>query len=171
MAMNTDQKQQLLKLTATDLAQLPPGELANVKGLMQIRQSLYDLFGAFPQANILPYTYSFSLTSAKGNALGASASGNASIKISADSAFVGVSVRGASSGDYAIFPRTDASDRQLVNESTHNSVYVGTAERPSPLHKPLLLPANTTISFDLVDLSGAVNEIYFGIAGYKVYNR
>lgn len=169
--MNDNDKKQLLKLTPNDLAQLPPAALAQVKGLMQVRQALYDLLGAFPQSNIMPYVYGFSLTSAKGNALAASSTGVASIKISADSAFVGVSVRGASSGDYTIFPRTDSSDRQLVNEASHNSIFVGTAERPAPLHKPLLLPANTTISFDLNDLSGATNEIYFAFAGYKVYNR
>jgi hypothetical protein len=161
----------LLKLTAQDLAQLPPGDLAQVKSLMQIRQALYDLLGAFPQENVMPYFYNFALTVPAGNALPANGTGVASIKISADSAFVAVSARGASSGDYLIFPRTDASDRQLSNQPTHSSAFTGTAERPGPFHKPLLLPANTTISFDLTDLSGAVNEVYFTMAGYKVYRR
>ena len=169
--MNDNDKKQLLKLTPADLSQLPPAALASVKASMQIRQALYDLLGAFPQENVMPYFYNFSLTSAKGNALAANASGVASIKVSADSAFIACSVRGASSGDYLTFPRTDASDRQLVNEAIHNSAFVGTAERPAPLHKPLLCPANTTLSFDLTDLSGAVNEIYFTLAGYKVYRR
>lgn len=169
--MNDNDKKQLLKLTPNDLAQLPPAALAQVKGLMQIRQALYDLLGAFPQENVMPYYYNFSLTSAKGNALAANSSGVASIKVSADSAFIGVSIRGASSGDYTIFPRTDASDRQLVNEAIHSAAFVGTAERPGPLHKPLLCPANTTLSFDLQDLSGQENQIYFTVAGYKVYRR
>lgn len=169
--MNDNDKKQLLKLTARDLQSLSPGDLAQVKGLMQIRQALYDLLGAFPQDNVLPYFYSFSLTAAKGNALAANATGVASIKISADSAFVGVSARNATSGDLLYFPRTDASDRQLVNEAVHSSVFAGTAERPGMFHKPLLCPANTTLSFDLTDLSGAQNEVYFTIAGYKVYRR
>ncbi len=67
--------------------------------------------------------------------------------------------------------RMDASDRQLMNQAIISSALVGTAERPAPLHKPLLLPANTTISFDLTDLSGATNQVYFTLAGFKVYNR
>jgi hypothetical protein len=169
--MNDNDKKQLLKLTAQDLSTLSPGDLAQTKALMQVRQALYDLLGAFPQDNVLPYCYNFSLTVAQGNALAANGTGVASIKISADSAFVAISARGASSGDFLIFPRTDASDRQLSNQATHSSAFVGTAERPGPFHKPLLLPANTTISFDLTDLSGAVNEIYFTLAGYKVYKR
>jgi len=167
--MNHDQKKQLLKLTPADLQRLSPGDLANVKSLMQIRQALYDLLGAFPQDNVLPYFYSFSLTAAKGNQLAAAGTAVASIKISADSAFIGVSLRAASTGDFTAFPRTDAGDRQLANEAVHSSALVGTAERPGPLHKPLLLPANTTISFDLADLSGAPNDVYFTIAGYKIY--
>lgn len=169
--MDNGQKQQLLKLTANDLNLLSPGDLAQVKALMQIRQSLYDLLGAFPQENVIPYFYNFSLTQAQGNALPANGSAVASIKISADSAFVAVSARGASSGDYLIFPRTDAGDRQLANQNIHSSAITGTAERPGPFHKPLLLPANTTISFDLTDLSGQINEVYFTLAGYKVYRR
>lgn len=169
--MQNGQKQQLLKLTAQDLSTLAPGDLANVKALMQIRQSLYDLLGAFPQDNVMPYFYSFALTAAQGNAVPANGSAVASIKISADSAFVAVSARGASSGDYLIFPRTDASDRQLVNIAAHSSAVTGTAERPGLFHKPLLLPANTTISFDLTDLSGQDNNVYFTLAGYKVYRR
>jgi len=141
------------------------------KSLMQIRQALYDLLGAFPQENVMPYFYNFALTAAQGNALPANGTAVASIKISADAAFIAVSARGASSGDYLIFPRTDASDRQLSNIATHSSAFTGTAERPGPFHKPLLLPANTTVSFDLTDLSGAQNDVYFTMAGYKVYRR
>ncbi|NEN87939.1 MAG: DUF930 domain-containing protein [Okeania sp. SIO3H1] len=169
--MQDADKKQLLKLTPADLQRLPPGELANVKGLMQIRQALYDLLGAFPQDNVLPYFYSFSLTQAKNNALTANGTAVASIKISADSAFVATSARNATSGDLLYFPRTDASDRQLVNEAVHSSNFSGTAERPGFFAKPLLCPANTTLSFDLTDLSGAANEVYFTLSGYKVYSR
>lgn len=165
------QNNELLKITAQDLSLLSPGEQAEVKGLMQLRQALYDLLGAFPQENVMPYFYSFSLTQARGTALAAAGTGVASIKISADSAFVACSARGSSSGNYLIFPRTDASDRQLVNEAVHSSAITGTAQRPGMFDKPLLLPANTTISFDITDLSGAINEVYFTLAGYKVYRR
>lgn len=168
--MNMNGQADLLSISGQEMNSVTnPGLRVAIKSLLQIRQALYDNFGNFPQDNILPYGYSFSLTSAKTNAIAANANASASIKISADSAFVATQITGASTGDYTIFPRTDASDRQLVNEAVHSSAYVGTAERPHYLPKPLLLPANTTISFDLTDLSGAENEVYFTLIGYKVY--
>ena len=110
-------------------------------------------------------------TSANSNAIAASSTGQNSIKISADSAFIAMSVRGASTGDYTVMARQDASDRQMMNQQVHSSAFMGTAQRPGPLHKPLLLPANTTISLDYTDLSGATNEIYLSFVGFKVYNR
>lgn len=142
---------------------------STVLGLASIRQALFDILGAYPAANVLPYGYSFSNTTAKGNAVGAGATINNSIKITADSAFIARYVTGASTGAYLIFPRMDASDRQLVNEAVHSAAWVGTAERPNILPKPLLLPANTTISFDVTDLSGAENEVYFTFIGFKIY--
>jgi len=59
----------------------------------------------------------------------------------------------------------------LVNEAIHSGGYVGTAERPHYLPKPLLLQANTTLSFDFADLSGAGNDVYLYFVGYKVYRR
>ena len=68
-------------------------------------------------------------------------------------------------------PRIDSSDRQLQNEAIHSSNFMGTAQRPGPLNKPLLLPANTTISFDLTDISGSTNQLWFDFGGFKIYNR
>lgn len=169
--MDAAQKRQLLKVSAADLASLSVDGRGMVKALMQLRQGMYDLFGAYPQENILPYWYAFSRTSAKSNAVPASGTAQASTKVSADSAFVCTQICATSTGDFTILPRTDASDRQLVNEAVHSSTIAGTAERPHYLPKPLLLPANTTISYDITDLSGAVNEIYFALVGYKVYQR
>jgi hypothetical protein len=162
---------QILRITPNDLQMMSPDGQGFVKSLMQIRQSLYDLLGAYPQDNILPYVYSFSLTTAKSNALTALGTASTAIRISADSAMVVTQITGSSSGDYLIFPRTDASDRQIVNEAVNSSAFVGTGERPHYLPKPLLLEANTSISFDLTDLSNAVNEVYFSLVGYKVYAR
>lgn len=148
-----------------------PAAGAIVKGLLNIRQAFFDILGAFPQDNVLPYFYAFSNTNAKGNAIGANATVQNSIKISADAAFIACSVRGMSDGDYTAFMRMDASDRQLMNEVIASSALMGTAERPAPLHKPLLLPANTTVSFDITDISGQPNQLYFTLAGFKVYNR
>ncbi len=159
----------LLKVTPEDLMAMTPDGRGEVKGLMQIRQALYELLGAKPQENILPYEYAFSRTTAQGNAVPANATVNTSIKISADAAFIAMCVKAQSTGDFLIFPRIDASDRQLVNQAVNSATYCGTAERPYWLSKPLWLPANTTISFDVTDLSGAENQIYFTFGGYKVY--
>lgn len=169
--MSAAQKQQLLKLTASDLAQLPPPAQAMVKATMQIRQSLYDIFGSFPQENVQPYSYSVSRTAAKGNAIAATATVQDSISVSSDAAFICTQVTGTSTGDYLLFPRQDASDRQIVNEAIHTSAFVGTGERPHYLPKPWLWPANTTVSFDFTNLTGVVNEVYLSFIGYKVYRR
>lgn len=172
--LSSEQKKQLLKLTPSDLAELgqsDPGSLAVTKALMQIRQASYDLLGAFPQEDILPYAYGISLTAAKGNPIPAGGTQQGSIRITADSAFVATQITGVSTGNYTVFPRTDSSDRQLVNEPIHSGGYVGTAERPHYLPKPLLLQANTTLSFDFNDLSGAQNEVFLYFVGYKVYRR
>lgn len=161
----------LLDITAKELQELPASVAAQVKALLNVRQALFDILGAFPQDNVLPYFYSFINTTANGNAITANATVQNSIRISADSAFVAVSARGTSDGDFTAFMRQDASDRQLMNIAVNSNALMGTAERPGFFHKPLLLPANTTISFDIADLSGATNQLWFTLAGFKVYNR
>jgi hypothetical protein len=161
----------ILDITQGELDQLPAPIKAQVKAMLNIRQALFDILGAYPQDNVLPYYYAFQNTVAAGNAIPASGTIQNSIKISADAAFIGCSIRGASDGDYLAFMRMDASDRQLMNQPIHSSAFMGTAERPGPLHKPLLLPANTTVSFDITDLTGAQNQLYLAIAGFKIYNR
>lgn len=141
---------------------LPPQDLIN---------AMYDIFGGYPRLNVLPYAYAFQLTAAEGNEIPANGTRRASIKISADASFIATYIMGASDGEYTIFYRMDASDRQLMNIPIHSATGVGTAERPYILPKPLLLEANTTISFDLQDLSGADNEVYFTMGGFKVYQR
>ena len=141
---------------------MPPQDLVN---------SLYDIFGNYPRKNVLPYFYQFRLTVAEGTVLPANGTGRASIKVSADAAMVVLYWMGSSTGEYTLFARTDASDRQLMDDACHSATVVGTAERPMILGKPLLLAPNTTISFDLTDLSAAPNEVYFTMGGFKVYRR
>jgi len=141
---------------------MPPGDLVN---------TLYDIFGGYPRSNVLPYFYSFQRTTLQGDALAALDTGRNSIKVTADAAFVAQYITGTSTGPYLNFIRTDSSDRQLMDISVHSAAMIGTAERPMKLPKPLLLSPNTTISFDLTDLSNADNEIYFTLVGFKVYNR
>ena len=168
-----------LKLTDRDIAALDPASRAQVLAMLDLRQAMFDILGSYPQDNVLPYYYSFSNTLRRGipgtpsGQIAANSTVQQSIKISADSAFVACSVRGASLGSYLAFFRTDSSDRQLMNagEPVVNVALVGTGQRPAPLHKPLLLPANTSISFDITDISGAPNDVYFTFAGFKVYNR
>ncbi len=142
-----------------------------IDAIQGLRQALYNTVGGVPADNVLPYFYGFINTTANGNAIPASGTIQNSIKISADAAFIGASIRGSSDGDFTMFMRTDASDRQLMNIAVHSSAIMGTAERPGPLEKPLWLPANTTISFDVTDLTGVTNQLYFFIAGFKAYGR
>jgi hypothetical protein len=159
------------------IGKAPPGIVEMVKALLNVRQSIFDVFGAFPQDNVIPYFYAFQNTSSNGAAgtpngiLGANGTALNQIRISADSAFIACSMRGVSDGPYTIFMQQDASDRQLQNIAVNADTVVGTAERPGPLHKPLLLPANTTLSFTLADLSGSNNNVWVTMGGFKVYNR
>lgn len=141
---------------------LPPQDLIN---------ALYDIFGSYPRKNVLPYAFSFSLTTAQGNALSPLGTQRPSIKITADAAMIGTCITGASTGEYTVFMRTDSSDRILMQFPIHSAAMVGTAERPFFLPKPLLLAPNTTLSFDITDLSNAINEVYFTLWGFKVYRR
>ncbi len=163
----------LLDISEKDLKGLPKEFQLQIKSFLAIKQALYDILGDYPADNVLPYWYQAANVTGSANnpSLAANGTGQNSIKISADAAFIACSVRGASTGDYTAFVRQDASDRQLMNQQIHSSALMGTAERPGPLHKPMLLPANTTISMDYTDLSGAINEIYLSFVGFKVYNR
>lgn len=160
-----------LNLTADELASLPPGDKAQVKAIYNLRQALFDILGSYPQDNVLPYQYSLNNSVIGSNPIAANATVQNSIKITADAAFVAMDVRGVVNGNMLVFMRTDSSDRQLMNQPVHSSNFLGTAQRPAPLNKPLLIPANTTLSFDLTDLSGVQNEIWLTLSGFKVYNR
>lgn len=160
-----------LNLTADELAALPPGDKAQVKAIYNLRQALFDILGSYPQDNVLPYFYSLNNTVLSNNAIPANQTVQNSIKITADAAFVAMDVRGVVNGDMLLFMRTDSSDRQLMNQAVQSSIFLGTGQRPAVLRKPLLLPANTTLSFDLTDISGAQNEIRLTLVGFKVYNR
>lgn len=161
----------LAALSEASIAALPEPARSEVMALLGIKQSLYDVLGSYPLDNVLPYDYGLIRNAAKGNQVPANQTVSDSIKVSADAAFISCSVRGSSTGDYLLFARIDNSDRQLMNIPTHSSAFVGTGQRPAPLHKPLLLPANTTISFDLTDLSGQGNDIYLYFMGFKLYQR
>ncbi len=152
---------------------IDPGQVSEGFGLppQDLINSLYDIFGSYPRKNVLPYFFSFSLLTATGNALTALGTQRPSIKITADAAMISTLFTGASTGEYSIFMRTDSSDRQLMQFPVHSASIVGTAERPFVLPKPLLLAPNTTLSFDITDLSNATNEVWFTLAGFKVYRR
>lgn len=150
------------ELAGDDAFGLPPQDLIN---------ALYDIFGSYPRKNVLPYAFSFSLTTAQGNALTALGTARPSIKITADAAMIATLVTGASTGEYTILMRTDSSDRILMQFAIHSAAMVGTAERPFPFPKPLLLAPNTTLSFEITDLSNDVNEVWFVLWGFKVYRR
>jgi hypothetical protein len=161
----------VLDLTREELASLAPGDKAQVKAIVGLKQALFDILGSYPQDNVLPYFYSLNNTVLSNNAVAANATVQNSIKITADAAFVATNVRGVVNSDFLIFMRTDSSDRQLMNQPVISSAFMGTAQRPGFFSKPLLLPANTTLSFDLTNLSGAQNEIRLTLEGFKVYNR
>lgn len=161
----------MLDISEATLNALPEPAKSQVKALLNIRQGLFDILGAYPQENVLPYFYGLSRTTAQGNAIAANTTETSSIRITADAGFIARALVGTSTGDYLFFMRTDSSDRQLENVPIHSTAGVGTAQRPGMLHKPLLMPPSTTLTIDFTDVSGAQNEIYWFMAGFKIYNR
>lgn len=143
---------------------LPPQDLIN---------SLYDIFGKYPRKNVLPYANGFSLLSSDTNSPALTALGTSRPKVqtSSDAAHIITAITGASTGEYSVFMRTDSSDRQLMYIPVISAAMVGTGERPFFLPKPLMLAPNTTLSFDIVDLSNATNEVWFTLWGFKIYRR
>lgn len=158
-----------IDISRQEVAALPAGVQTQVKALLQIRQALFDTLGTYPPRNVLPYCYSIERSVAQGNPIPANQTVQDAIKVSADSSFIACQITGASTGDYLLMLRIDNSDRILMNRPVHSSAFVGTAERPHRLPKPLFIAANATISLDLTDLSGAQNEVYLSLIGYKVY--
>lgn len=143
---------------------LPPQDLIN---------SLYDIFGKYPRKNVLPYANGFSLLSSDTNSPALTALGTSRPKVqtSSDAAHIITAITGASTGEYSVFMRTDSSDRQLMYIPVISAAMVGTGERPFYLPKPLLLAPNTTLSFDITDLSNNTNEVWFTLWGFKIYRR
>lgn len=155
--------------TAAQAAGQAAGEATQGLGKEVIR-ALYDILGAYPRQNVLPYAYACSNTTAQANAVGALATVENTIKISADAAFIAMKITGTSTGDYLVSIRLAGSDRILMNQAVHSAALVGTAERPSIMSKPLLIQANSTVSMTFTDLSNSSNEIYFTFIGFKVYD-
>ena len=161
-ALSADEMASVAQDAANDMG-LPPQDMIN---------SLYDIFGAYPRKNVLPYANGFTL--AAGSALGqlpANGTLLPTIQTTSDAAHIVTHITGTSTGDYTIMLRTDSSDRQLMTIPVHSVAMVGTGELPFKLPKPLMLAPNTTVSFSIVDLSGNGNDVYFTMWGFKVYRR
>lgn len=152
-----------LDISAAELLSLPPGPREMVKALLNIQGALFTTFGDVPPGNVQPFFFGFTTTL---TALGTSTQ---NIRITQEADFVANAVVGTSDGDFTTLPRQDSSGRLLASIAVHNSALVGTAQRPGYLQKPWYLPANTTVTFDLTDLSNAENEVYFYLAGYKIF--
>lgn len=138
-----------------------------------IINALYDVLGSYPRKNVLPYFYQLHRTAGdlQHPALTALQTVTDSIRVSADAGFICTYLMANSTGDFTAFLRTDSSDRQLMDDPVHSATLLGTAERPMILPKPLLLAPNTTVTWQLTDLSNDVNTIYLTMGGFKVYRR
>jgi hypothetical protein len=165
-----DALKRAVSVTPEQLAQIQDPRVAlMIKSMLTLNNSLFEVFGSVPAQNVLPYAYAFENSNALTNAIPAGGTVQQSIKVTADAAFIVHHITGASTGDYLIDLRVDASDRILMNRQVHSASWVGTGERPHFLAKPLLVPPNSTLSFNITDLSGAVNEVYFTLNGFKIY--
>lgn len=153
----------MLDISAAELMSLPPGARETVKAQLNIVGALNTLFGDVPPRNVQPFLFGFTVTL---TALGTSTQ---SVRITQEADFVANAVVGASTGDFTVLFRQDSSGRQFSNIPVQSSALLGTAQRPGYFQKPWYLPANTTATFDLTDLSNASNTLYFYLAGYKIY--
>jgi hypothetical protein len=164
-----------LEISTQELAALmkgSPAAASEVKALLNIRQAIYEVLGNYPLDNVLPYVYGLQNRGSGVNpTIPANATVSNNFKVTADAAFIAMSVRGQSTGDFLVQARIDNSDRILMNIPVASSAFVGTGQRPAPLHKPLMLSANTTVSFDITDISGSPNDVFLYFFGFKVYQR
>lgn len=58
-------------------------------------------------------------------------------------------------------------DRYLSNVPIHSSNLFGTGANPMPLLSPILIPKGTIVIAELLDLSGAPNDIRIGMLGLQ----
>lgn len=65
---------------------------------------------------------------------------------------------------------TDASGRAWQNLAVNNANQWGTAQRPFPMLAPLVLKAQTSLNWQIIDTSGVLpNAIQLALAGFDLY--
>jgi hypothetical protein len=140
----------------------------------QFLDALADLYEAKGYAiQYLPFTYSVDFFP-----IGANATATRNVEINADADFVCTAfshIAHDAAGVNIILPRVlltltiENNQRQLVNVPTVLGNLYGTGPRPGNLFKPLVLPANSTMSILATNLDNADRNIRLSHVGVKAF--
>lgn len=85
-----------------------------------------------------------------------------------DAEFQVLGIKGASTGTYTIRMK-DSNGRHIQSAPVQNTLFVGTAQFPTPIVPGITIPPAGRVGFDLVDTSGVANTIQLVLIGVRRY--
>ena len=92
-----------------------------------------------------------------------------SLRIDADADFLIRKIVSTQTGAYTLKITDSTSQSYWYDQAQHNSVASGTAQYPFTFSKPRLVQKNSSINFELTDLSLSPNNVQLILEGAKVY--
>jgi hypothetical protein len=99
----------------------------------------------------------------------ANATGNFFLKVGDDGHFEGFTITAVSTGNFGWELSEPKTQQTIMNGQVTQTNGVGTALFPTLLPTPYLVPAGYRLRLTITDLSGAPNQVFFTIAGRKIY--
>lgn len=77
----------------------------------------------------------------------------------------------ATGPSFTVRIRDGGSDRTLTNFNLHVETIAGSIQRSTPFRKSRVFRRNSTVSFTFINLRATAMNIYFAMAGYKIYDE
>ena len=91
------------------------------------------------------------------------------VQVSGDRPFIALAIQAWSAGPFSLNVRASSLPAKLSENLIHSYALFGNpaAPRPFRLPRPWLLDRTATLTFELTDLSNAVNAIGLAVVGYR----
>lgn len=122
-----------------------------------------------PFRALVPYVYPITTAAAGTVNIPANGSASASIATDNDAHFLVQKIVGSRTGPCTVEIKDGARDRQWQDTPVHFDNMVGNGHYPNILPSPRFIYRGSVISFSLVDLSGASNDVEINLVGVKLY--